>query len=544
MGGLIPLLLPSSGGSRASLPAAHESSRRASMIATSSPPSGVRPHRRQHSLPTVKAAKRMSLLVPPALASIPYTSAEWRRAVDEVKTKYLNRKYRSCSARCCEILDHLKDLASVEPLYLIYLHFYAASSLEMCARPLSSSSTYRTKLLHDSHVHYDRAAALIQKTEEAITNRTRSFSSSSSSSTSSLHMHSPSLSVCSRSSSGSSTAMSSPRSSLCSFTDEVSSSSSFSSPKQAATKPKPKKKVSFSGLPDLIEFTPEPYIRPDSPTLGWEDEFVRSPDTTTMALSTVPELAAFPAPRTESLKSSLVASSRQQEEVKDDEEQQPTEREGEKKDEEEDENSPADDTFNLDAFLQTRTLNRMCAQLSALRSQVSWHREAVEGLLDDPSSAPPPVPAPTDTSTSSIPPSQPTTTRAKGEAEEDKESNEAQSAASQLPLPMPMPVPKLQRANTLPSHHSAPNKAPSPASRRPARLRQSVSYSSPRFEGTRSASSATPPIIANTPRGCDEALEQRIERLRANGWQRKRFDSRRYEALREQVLSELGGCVV
>ncbi|KAK8050684.1 hypothetical protein PG994_012414 [Apiospora phragmitis] len=38
----------------------------------------------------------------------------------------------------------------------------------------------------------------------------------------------------------------------------------------------------------------------------------------------------------------------------------------------------------------------------------------------------------------------------------------------------------------------------------------------------------------------DEALRDRIERLRAGGWQRKRFDNRRYEALREQVLGELG----
>ncbi|KAK7941289.1 uncharacterized protein PG986_013676 [Apiospora aurea] len=38
----------------------------------------------------------------------------------------------------------------------------------------------------------------------------------------------------------------------------------------------------------------------------------------------------------------------------------------------------------------------------------------------------------------------------------------------------------------------------------------------------------------------DEGLRDRIERLRAGGWQRKRFDNRRYEALREQVLGELG----
>jgi len=34
-------------------------------------------------------------------------------------------------------------------------------------------------------------------------------------------------------------------------------------------------------------------------------------------------------------------------------------------------------------------------------------------------------------------------------------------------------------------------------------------------------------------------LRARIERLRQNGWQRKRFDPSRYAALREQVLAEL-----
>lgn len=33
--------------------------------------------------------------------------------------------------------------------------------------------------------------------------------------------------------------------------------------------------------------------------------------------------------------------------------------------------------------------------------------------------------------------------------------------------------------------------------------------------------------------------QARVERLRKNGWQRKRFDARRYEELCETVLSEL-----
>lgn len=34
-------------------------------------------------------------------------------------------------------------------------------------------------------------------------------------------------------------------------------------------------------------------------------------------------------------------------------------------------------------------------------------------------------------------------------------------------------------------------------------------------------------------------LRSRIERLRANGWQRKRFDAKRYEEFREQVMADM-----
>ncbi|MBV1838886.1 hypothetical protein KUA11_17050, partial [Acetobacter estunensis] len=34
-------------------------------------------------------------------------------------------------------------------------------------------------------------------------------------------------------------------------------------------------------------------------------------------------------------------------------------------------------------------------------------------------------------------------------------------------------------------------------------------------------------------------LRTRIDRLRANGWQRKRFDAKRYEEFREQVMADM-----
>lgn len=44
---------------------------------------------------------------------------------------------------------------------------------------------------------------------------------------------------------------------------------------------------------------------------------------------------------------------------------------------------------------------------------------------------------------------------------------------------------------------------------------------------------------SSAPEGGREDLRKRIDRLRLNGWRRKRFDPARYQALRESVLAEL-----
>ncbi|KAI1376265.1 hypothetical protein F4677DRAFT_86496 [Hypoxylon crocopeplum] len=481
MSGLIPLLLPSSAGSRFSLGSSPvDTSRRASLSSSLSPSSSL-VHRRQQSLPSLRTTRRGSIAIPAAIPLIPFTSIEWRNAVDEVKRKYLNRKYRACSARCCEILDNLKDSSTVEPLYLIYLHFYAASSFELCARPLSCSSNYRTRLLRDAQAHYGKAEALIQIAETSITRR-RSASSSSISS-----LHSPGLSPSVRSS-VSSTTLSSPRTSVCSAEDEVVSKPS---PRPVV---KAKKKVSFSGLNDLIEFQPEPYIRPDSPTLGWEDDvFPQNSDSTLplfLAEKNKPELSPksmvilgrLPEPRPEVSEPCPVDEHQSMEEL-----------------------SPTDEKFDLDAFLQARSMNKISTQLSALRSQVSWHRDGIEALLAEPDDTPV-----TPTLTPAIP----------------------------SDLPKPFTPPRLTRSNTLPTEigsESGLNEKTSPWSA--PGLRDSFA-GSPSFDIPRAIS--RPASAASTIRCSDEALQQRIERLRAGGWQRKRFDSRRYEALREQVLVELG----
>ncbi|KAH9994156.1 hypothetical protein F4779DRAFT_218748 [Xylariaceae sp. FL0662B] len=489
MSGLIPLLLPSSATSSPT-----DTGRKS--LSPSSPPTSPLLHRRQQSLPILKSPRRGSLAAPAAIHPIPFTSAEWKKAVDEVKRKYVNRKYRACSARCCEILDNLKDTSGVEPLYLVYLHFYAASSFELCARPLSSSSSYRTKLLRDARTHYDKTEALIQLAEENATQRRRSASSSSSPS----DLSSPGLSPSNRSST-SSTTLSSPRTSVCSLEDE------------ASVKPNPrpkvkaKKKVSFSGLTDLIEFQPEPYIRPDSPTLGWEDDFfIRRPEKS-------PPAPAAKCSLQSSLKSKPAAEPEPQPEVPKSEATSPVDQEAPE------EPSPTEEKFDLDIFLQTRSVNRICAQLSALRSQVTWHREGIEAMLAVPADVP---------ATPSLPIEVPLTP---------------------TPTTPDTPTQRTARANTLPTNLEFPV-PPSPlplsssniAALRRHGLRDSLcSNSSMGFDlGVSGYYNSRPSSRASTVRsGADDALRERIERLRAGGWQRKRFDNRRYEALREQVLSEL-----
>ncbi|KAI0842926.1 hypothetical protein F5Y06DRAFT_76998 [Hypoxylon sp. FL0890] len=473
MSGLIPLLLPSSAGGRSSASSSPaETGRRASLSSSpSAPPPLV--HRRQQSLPALRTTRRASLVPPPTIPIIPFTSVEWKNAIGEVKRKYLNRKYRACSARCCEILDNLKDLSTVEPLYLIYLHFYAASSLELCARPLLCSSNYRTRLLRDAQSHYAKAEELIHNAEANITRRTRSESSVSS--ISSIH----SLGLSSVRSSISSTTLSSPRTSVCSAEDGFLSKSS---PRPAI---KAKKKVSFSGLNDLIEFQPEPYIRPDSPTLGWEDDIFPQQSANSLPLFSAgkakPESLSQSEPVTESQSEVSERSSTR--------DHQPTE-----------ESTPSEDKFNLDAFLQTRSVNKMCAQLSALRAQVTWHRDGIEALLAETNETPA---SPTIlTEAWPIPPSPFTPQR-------------HQIRSNSLPGGIEINLGSAEKSPPLTAPDLRDSFAGSPIPSRPA-------------------------SAASTIRCGDEALQQRIERLRAGGWRRKRFDNRRYEALREQVLGELG----
>ena len=359
-----------------------------------------------------KLPKRLSLPIPVASPVLPYTQADWKKAISQVKRQYFSKRYRACSAKCLEILDGVKDTSQVDPVYLIYLHFYAATSVEICARPLPSTSALRTSLLQQARTHFDKAASLINSAEESVIKRIRPGSVGSSRGSS---CHSPSGSVSSRAWTPD-MSLSSPTDSTCSF-DNL-------SPKSPPP-PKRVKKVSFS-LPkeESFNISAEPFIRPDSPTLGFDDFYFQ-------VGAARQELPPPPPPKFHEIELPL---------------QTIAECDGESDSDNALLSDEEDETIS--SFHVARSVDRCCEHLSGLRTQLVRHSTSLEELL---------------------------------------------RSASQLSL-----------ADTSKS----------------ARAR-SISNGS----------------TAEEARALDR--QARIERLRSIGWQRKRFDAKRYEELCEAVMAEL-----
>lgn len=89
------------------------------------------------SRPPVRTTKRHSQQVPASLPVLPFTSAEWKRAITEIKKCYVTRRYRACSARCNEILTNTKDLVSCTFLYAATYHrgsFTNIARSQWCSR--------------------------------------------------------------------------------------------------------------------------------------------------------------------------------------------------------------------------------------------------------------------------------------------------------------------------------------------------------------------------------------------------------------------------
>ncbi|KAJ2907061.1 hypothetical protein MKZ38_008629 [Zalerion maritima] len=397
--------------------------------------------------------KGFSSLPPGGHLTAPTTGAEWKSTISKVKRLHGARRFRLCSAKCCEILESIKDKSQVEPAYLIYLHFYAASSLEMAAQPILTMSPLRVKLLEQARNHYSNAAALIQAAEDSAVSKSRC---SSSASTIFSRQHSPSGSVSSRAGTP-----------LTDVSSPGCTSSMFNPPgpppSMVAPTPPVKKKVSF-----YMPVPEEPLVRPDSPTLGFDDfEVIENASRDLPPLPPQPsrlsilkpnrpmvETPAYHGHTGRSCSVSSYASSSA----------------GTMTTASTVTTSP--DSYTITSSPSThmslcgslefdsntyRTLSRFCSHLDGLRSQVAYHVAAVDVEL---------------------------------------------ATCTQSP--------------TYDPSTSRPGSAMSNEGSRP---------------GSRaSISSDGMPL---------EHLNERLERLRANGWRRPRFDPSRYEALRERVLEEL-----
>ncbi|EFX03071.1 hypothetical protein CMQ_3000 [Grosmannia clavigera kw1407] len=158
--------------------------------------------------------------------------------------------------------------------------------MEMCTRLWLGPSTHRDSLIEQARNHYDQAARLICHAEESVLSRSRPNSAMSSVSS----LHSPSGSIGSSRAWTPETAFSSPTASVCSSEDLIArSQQSLLIPDSPPPRPA-RKKVSFE-LPQETTTAPKGFfVRPDSPTLGFDDEYF----TSALGRSTLPEVPNRP----------------------------------------------------------------------------------------------------------------------------------------------------------------------------------------------------------------------------------------------------------
>lgn len=178
------------------------------------------------------------------MVRVPQTSAEWKKALIAIKKDYLERKYRSCLKQCLDLLGGAKVARTAQAVHLIYLHFYAASTLESQLRCLHQASEFRMELLKQAQDHYYRASVLAEAELENVGYLLRSSAASS---------------------------LTNSQYSFMSSRDSL--STRMSSPAPTIESEDIEKRLSITN-----HSTPaEPYVRPDSPTLGPESIF--SPST-------------------------------------------------------------------------------------------------------------------------------------------------------------------------------------------------------------------------------------------------------------------------
>ncbi|KAI5465864.1 hypothetical protein BGZ63DRAFT_115845 [Mariannaea sp. PMI_226] len=212
-----------------------------------SPQSSTLSQSHKLDISTSKSSRRLPFHIPSSLPILPFTANEWSKAIADVKKDYVSRRYGPCVARCNDILQNLRDKTVVEPIYLIYIHFYAASSQESMARTFYHASSQRRNLFYQAKEHYEKASQLITAATNAL-HSDKTFNLGS---------------VCGDSPSSARTSgMWTP-----STVSETSSrSTSISSIDEAHSPTKRQRRRPGHQTDSSIE--PQSIVRPDSPTLG------------------------------------------------------------------------------------------------------------------------------------------------------------------------------------------------------------------------------------------------------------------------------------
>lgn len=222
--------------------------------------------------PVQRAPKRMAKQTEPRSQSLASSRMTWRCGLAAVKADFINARYRQCSARCESILSGATRWKDTERLFLIFLHFYAASALELETSSSHHTSPHCLHLLHAARDHYRVAASLIKAEHRDVSKQ--------------LLLHALSTS----------STIGSPASSV---STDRSPPTSVSSPTNVAYSPwrrsetpskKPSKHVLFAD-----QVATEPLIRPDSPTLGFDEWLGRS----SPELSSQEPLICRPSPQPE-----------------------------------------------------------------------------------------------------------------------------------------------------------------------------------------------------------------------------------------------------
>ncbi|CAN8098829.1 unnamed protein product [Discula destructiva] len=383
----------------------------------------------------------------------------------------------------------------------------------MCAGPLAPASTYRISLLQQARAHYERAAALIRAAENAALLQTRVSSAAASV----PNLDSPSDSTPSRAWTPESDVMT-PTSCSLSRPSSLTASSRSSTPRPS------KKKVSFELPCDKSPWSlviPEPFIRPDSPTLGFDEDYFA-------AGAMRQELPDLPSPSTisskrfsrQDLEAATAAQQQQQQQ-----QQRPTSYPMPSICERDERlafcpseititsaDSPSTDTddagddeypffplppWNVDTEA-TRALGRYCETLAALKVQVASHSLALEDILA-------------------------------------KDLHLSSQAGSESPI--------LQDASSLVATGSQRMSLQSTGGRRQSRRGSvAVNFSGDDGAGRPRRSTGALSSSSNEDGESEETVRERkarIDRLKMSGWRRKRFDASRYEELCDVVLAEL-----